>query len=128
ANNGKHSRFLGADQYINNSSLIRIEKIMDSFTNGISLWQDMFNEQSTELKTNKHKIALNKWKETLNLIKKAYLEEQIPTMEKYISRIVTINEFESYKTDKDLWFKKDEHEIQEPSEDWISYGYIEIEK
>ena len=49
-------------------------------------------------------------------------------MDKYISRIVTINEFEDYKNNRQNWLNKNNHEIQEPSEDWINFGFIEIEK
>lgn len=116
ANNGKQSRFLGADKYVTNLSLGNIQNIMNSFTENISLWKY------------DNIIAREKWINTLDEIKIAYKLEPIPTMEKYISRIVTINEFEEFKTDKKSWFKKNNHEIQEPSEDWIKYGYIEIEK
>ena len=117
-NNGLQSRFLGANKYVSNKSLSNIQKIMNSFTKGISLWED----------SNKKSIARKKWIETLNLIKKAYKEEPLPTMEKYISRIVTVTEYEEYKTNRELWFTKTVHEIKEPSDDWIKYGYIEIEK
>lgn len=118
ANNGKHSRFLGADDYITNSSLKYIQNLMESFTESVSLW----NAGSD------NKLAYKMWIDTLNNIKAAYKKEAIPTMEKYISRIVTVTEFEEYKIDKDSWFDKNHHEIQEPSDDWIKYGYIEIEK
>lgn len=120
ANNGKQSRFLGANDYMNNINLKQIQNIMESFTNGISLWK--------EESENSNSLGRSKWIETLSQIKNAYKKEQIPTMEKYISRIVTVTEFEEYKTDKDSWFAKEKHEIQDPSEDWIKYGYIEIEK
>ncbi len=127
-NNGKQSRFLGAEKYVTNHSLKNIQNIMDSFTEGISLWKDY--DQTVEVipRNRKRQIARKKWADTLNEIKISYKKELIPTMEKYISRIITVNEYEEYKINKDLWFEKDEHEIQEPSEDWIKYGYIEIEK
>lgn len=118
ANNGKESRFLGAEKYVTNRSLKNIQNIMDSFTEGISLWKNKDN----------YNKAHDKWSDTLKYIKKAYKVEPLPMMEKYISRIVTNNEFEEYKTDKESWFNKNNHEIQEPSDDWIKYGYIEIEK
>lgn len=118
ANNGKQSRFLGAEKYVSNQSLKHIQDVMDSFTEGIALWKNKKD----------HEIARQKWIDTLKAIKDAYKYEPIPTMEKYISRIVTVNELEEYKTDKELWFKKENHEIQEPGDDWIKYGYIEIEK
>ena len=127
-NNGTKSRFLGADRYISNKSLNNIQAIMNSFTNGITLWKS-YKEATTTVKGKElYNIALTKWKDTLTQIKIAYKSEHIPTMEKYISRIVTVNEFEEYKTDKELWLSKKEHEIQEPSDDWIKYSYIEIEK
>lgn len=127
-NNGKQSRFLGADKYVTNYSLKNIQNIMDSFTEGISLWKDYDETVEVIPKNRKHQIARKKWTDTLNDIKLSYKKELIPTMEKYISRIITVNEYEEYKTDKDLWFEKEEHDIQEPSDDWIKYGYIEIEK
>ncbi|QEN04260.1 adenylate/guanylate cyclase domain-containing protein [Thiospirochaeta perfilievii] len=127
-NNGKQSRFIGSSSYLSNNSLNNIQNIMDSFTNGISLWKTYYEAKDKKAKSEAHRLAINKWKSTLKQIKQAYLIEELPTMEKYISRIITINELEEYKANKDKWFKKDNHEIQEPSEDWIKYGYIEIEK
>lgn len=128
ANNGKHSRFLGSDKYLKNSNLGQIQLIMDSFTNGISLWQD-YSKAKTAKEARERKVeAHNKWSDTLILIKEAYKREQIPTMEKYISRLITVTEYEEYKTNQESWFNKDYHQIQEPSEDWIKYGFIEIEK
>ena len=120
ASNGLQSRFLGANKYLKNSNLEKIQEIMDNFTKGIKLWED--DSRKSRI------IARKKWIDTLKLIKQAYAIEPIPTMEKYISRIVTINEFEEYKRDKEKWFKKAHHEIQEPAEDWIKYKFIEIEK
>ncbi len=127
-NNGTQSRFLGSQNYVLNINLKNIQLIMDNFTNGITLWKDFYQEADENERVKKHKIALDFWNETLFKIKKAYQQEPLPTMEKYISRIVTINEYELYKSDKESWFKKIRHEIQEPSEDWIKYGFIEIEK
>lgn len=127
-NNGRQSRFLGAFNYVSNFALKNIQNIMDSFTDGISFWQEMDKTKDRELRHTRHSIAHRKWTDTLDMIKQAYRKEPVPTMEKYISRIVSINEYEEYKTDSDMWFNKENHEIQEPSEDWINYGYIEIEK
>ncbi|MGL1894644.1 MAG: adenylate/guanylate cyclase domain-containing protein [Spirochaetaceae bacterium] len=127
-NNGVQSRFLGNNKYINNDALSHIQKIMDSFTAGISLWKSYSIAKTVVDKKQFRAIALKKWEDTLQAIKTAYLEEPIPTMEKYISRIVTVTEFEEYKSNTKLWFKKDSHQIQEPSDDWIQYGFIEIEK
>lgn len=127
-NNSKQSRFLGSESYLKNSNLSQIQLIMDSFTEGISLWQDYSNAKTAKESRERKVDAHNKWSDTLILIKEAYKREEIPTMEKYISRLITVTEYEEYKLNRDYWFKKDFHEIQEPSEDWIKYGYIEIEK
>lgn len=128
ANNGKNSRFLGSERYIKNSNLKQIQLIMDSFTKGISLWQDYSAAKTAKEARMKRVEAHNKWSDTLILLKEAYKREQIPTMEKYISRLITVTEYEEYKNNKEVWFSRDFHEIQEPSEDWINYGFIEIEK
>lgn len=128
ANNSIHSRFLGADKYVRNSNLLQLQLIMDSLTKGIAIWQDYSKAKNDKEAREKRVEAHNKWEDTLILIKEAYKREIIPTMEKYISRLVTINEFEDYKNNRESWLKKDYHEIQEPSEDWIKYGFIEIEK
>lgn len=128
ANNGHESRFMGQDDYLANKNLDYIQKIMESFTDGITLWQSYHKAKTAKESREQKVIAYNKWVDTLILIKEAYVREFIPTMEKYISRLVTVNEFEEYKNNKKAWLKKDFHEIQEPSEDWIKYGYIEIEK
>lgn len=128
ANNGKQSRFIGSEKYVSNKSLKYIKTIIENFTDDISLWKETLNAKSSSEYAKLHKKSKDRWVKTLKEIKKAYLIEPIPTMEKYISRIVTINEFEEYKTDRDRWLKKETHSIQEPSEDWIKYGFIEIEK
>ncbi len=120
--------FIGSDKIFVDEQFSKFTDILKDFFAGIKYWQEITNPDSETTKQSLKEAAVNKWIELGKKFSHFYHTDKFPPAIHYVKILIKFEEFDHFTKNPDEWLKKDSFFIKEPSDDWIKFGAMELDK